>query len=140
PGFRSGERPCWPFPSDGGRRRVRNPINFARRQGRRLGHALACRRLSPTARRVLAEHLTYLTPERLEELERCARDAPAGDFLEAGVALGGSAVVLASLMGPERRFHGYDVFGQIPKPSEHDPREAHERYAAIEGHRPEGIG
>ena len=37
-----------------------------------------------------------------------------GDFVEAGIALGGSAIVLARLMGADRRFHGYDVFGMDP--------------------------
>ncbi len=65
-------------------------------------------RLTPVSRRVRAEHLTYLVPERLLMLERCARDVNrhgvAGDFIEAGVALGGSAIVLATLMGPGRAF------------------------------------
>jgi asparagine synthase (glutamine-hydrolysing) len=104
-----------------------------------MAHETARRQLSPTARQVIAEHLTYLTPERLGSLERCAREAPPGDFVEAGVALGGSAVVLASLIGEERQFHGYDVFGQIPEPGADDPPEAHERFAEIAEHRAEGI-
>jgi O-methyltransferase len=100
-------------------------------------------RLTRTARRVRARHLTYLSPQRLHLLERCAREVEArgvaGDVVEAGVALGGSAILLASLMGPDRRFHGYDVFGMIPPPGEHDPAESHERYEVIAAGRSEGI-
>jgi asparagine synthase (glutamine-hydrolysing) len=76
-------------------------------------------------------------------LEECARDVNRrgiqGDFLEAGVALGGSAIVLAMLMGPGRAFHGYDVFGMIPPPGPEDPAESHERYVVISSGRSAGI-
>lgn len=39
--------------------------------------------------------------------------------------------MLSTLKGDERTFHGYDVFGMIPAPSERDPDDVHERYAAI---------
>jgi asparagine synthase (glutamine-hydrolysing) len=101
------------------------------------------RRLSPVARAVRERRLTYLRVERLRALERCAsrvnRKRVAGDFLEAGLALGGSAIVLAASMGSGRRFHGYDVFGMIPPPSERDPPEVHERYATIASGRSQGI-
>lgn len=91
--------------------------------------------LSPTARAVRRERLTYLRPERLATLERLAgqvnRAAVPGDFVECGIALAGSAIVLSTLKGDERTFHGYDVFGMIPAPSERDPVDVHERYAAI---------
>jgi O-methyltransferase len=90
------------------------------------------------------ERLTYLGAAELRTLERCARavrrgDVP-GDFLETGVALGGSGVMLASQMDAEREFHGFDVFGMIPPPSDHDPPAVHARYRTIaEGHSA-GIG
>ena len=40
--------------------------------------------------------------------------------MEYGVALGGSAVYLASEGYDRRRFQGYDVFGMIPEPGEQD--------------------
>jgi hypothetical protein len=43
-----------------------------------------------------------------------------GNFLEFGIALGGSAICLASEIGDGRRFLGFDVFGTIPPPSERD--------------------
>ncbi len=101
-------------------------------------------RLTPISRRVRAERLTYLSPQRLRTLEDCARTVNrrgvAGDFVEAGIALGGSAIVLASHMGPGRRFHGYDVFGMIPPPGDDDPPEAHERYGVIASGSSGGIG
>jgi len=80
----------------------------------------------------------------MRNLERCAgeveRRGVPGAYVEAGVALGGSAILLASLMGQGRRFHGYDVFEQIPPPSERDGADAHERYRVIEEGKSKGIG
>ena len=65
-------------------------------------------RLAPISRRVLGERLTYLAPGKLRTLERLARDVNRdgvqGDFYEAGIALGGSAIVLATrLRSPRAR-------------------------------------
>ncbi len=98
--------------------------------------------LGPVAREVRQQRLTYLSPRRLRTLERCARSLDRrgvrGDFVECGIALGGSAVLLASL-GADRAFHGYDVFGMIPAPTEKDPPEVHERFAVIRSGDSEGI-
>ena len=98
---------------------------------------------SPVARRTVRERLTYLSLSRIRNIERCIRDVNRrgvrGDFLEAGVALGGSAIVMASQMGSKRSFHGYDVFGQIPPPSEWDGADAHERYDVITSGKSKGI-
>lgn len=92
---------------------------------------------------VRAEGLTYLGEHRFDVLRRCLADADAagvaGDVVEAGVAAGGSAIVLASLARPKRRFAGFDVFGMIPPPGENDPPEAHARHAIIREGRSEGI-
>ena len=100
-------------------------------------------RLAGVSRQVRREGLTYLAPVRLRTLERCAEDVNRrrvpGDFVEAGVALGGSAIVLASLMGDGRSFHGFDVFGTIPPPGPNDPPEAHQRYAVIASGQSRGI-
>lgn len=110
----------------------------------KVASGMAALRLSPTARRVRRRRLTYLRPQRLLTLERCAQrvnaDGVAGDFVEAGIALGGSAIVLASQMGGGRNFHGYDVFGMIPPPSAKDPPEVHERYEVISSGRSRGLG
>jgi O-methyltransferase len=99
--------------------------------------------LSPTARDVSRRRLTYLSARKLHNLERWARDLNRrnvpGDFLECGVALGGSAIVLASHLTKTRSLHGYDVFGLIPPPSERDDEWAHRRYAMIRSGRSPGI-
>jgi O-methyltransferase len=101
-------------------------------------------RLSPTSKAVRDKHLTYLTPRRLRTLERCVdridEEGVEGDVIECGIALGGSAILLGSRMGPGRTLHGYDVFATIPPPTERDPAESHERYATIASGESEGIG
>lgn len=93
---------------------------------------------------VIDARLTYLDVPKFRTLEACVReverDAVAGDFLEMGIALGGSAIVLASELTRGRRFHGYDVFGMIPPPSDADPPPVHERYRVISERRSKGIG
>lgn len=65
------------------------------------------------ARQVRREGLTYLDWPKLHSLEAAIRDLRRrriyGDFLEAGVALGGSAVLLANRRPVGAAFHGYDV-------------------------------
>jgi asparagine synthase (glutamine-hydrolysing) len=114
--------------------RVRNTVSH------RIGEA----RTSKTARRVRDENLTYLMAEQLQGIEACLRDVlrrdVEGDFLEAGLALGGSGIVIAGHLRDGRAFHGFDVFGMIPPPTENDPPEVHERYATIRSGASEGIG
>ena len=101
--------------------------------------------LSPTAKAIQRDRLTFLSAEKLFSLEReCRRVERAGiggDFVEFGVALGGSAIVLAKRMGPARRFHGFDVFGMIPPPtSEKDDEKSRRRYEVIKSGRARGTG
>lgn len=99
-------------------------------------------RASPLSRRVRRERLTYLSARKLATLERAYADVAGvpGGVIEAGVALGGSTVVLATRARADgRRFDGYDVFGQIPAPGDRDPPEVHERYATIVAGKSRGI-
>jgi O-methyltransferase len=100
--------------------------------------------LSPCARQVMRDRLTYLSPRKMRVIERAARRIQRkrvpGDFIECGVALGGSAILLASLLGPQRRFHGYDVFETIPAPGPQDESDAHRRYEVIKSGASTGIG
>lgn len=104
----------------------------------------ARRAVGPLSREVRDRHLTYLSWPKLATLERgLARidaEGVPGDVFELGVALGGSAAVLADGMGPGRAFHGYDVFGMIPPPSERDDQHTHERYETIAGGSATGLG
>lgn len=85
--------------------------------------------------RVRAEHLTLLSPRELDVLARLVRqacvDGVDGLIVEAGTARGGSAIVMASVKDPERPMKVYDVFGQIPPPSEADGGDVQKRYETI---------
>ncbi|MFC5584106.1 TylF/MycF family methyltransferase [Nitratireductor kimnyeongensis] len=112
----------------------------------KLGRSIAKRRLilslPPVARDVMKDGLTYLPLERMAslnaELERMvAQDVP-GDIAEFGMALGGSAIVLAKSRG-KRRFLGFDVFGRIPPPTDDDGADAHSRFKVIAEGKSTGI-
>lgn len=101
--------------------------------------------VSGTGRAVLSERLTYLSDAKLSRIEREVRavmeeDIP-GDVIEFGVALGGSAIAIAKICTPGRRFHGFDTFAMIPEPtSEKDDARSKERYRVIRSGRSTGIG
>lgn len=104
------------------------------------------RKVKPTiSDRVRADRLTYLTLDKLDDLEVRARalheaQVP-GDFVEAGVALGGASIVLATYAREHgRRFTGYDVFEMIPPPGEHDDEKSHKRYEVIASGASRGLG
>jgi O-methyltransferase len=102
--------------------------------------------LSSDARRIRDERLTYLTPDKLNRLEATLRDTlrrnVPGDVLEFGVALGGSAVLLAKQANAAgRRFAGFDVFAMIPPPtSDKDDDKSKQRYETISSGQSKGIG
>jgi Macrocin-O-methyltransferase (TylF) len=94
--------------------------------------------------RILLRNLTYLSDERLASLAgtcRSIEDANLpGIFLEAGCALGGSAILIASLKSHQRPLLIYDVFGMIPSPTEEDTHDVHDRYRTIVEGKSKGIG
>jgi hypothetical protein len=93
---------------------------------------------------VREQKLTYLNEEALCELVSVAfeneRKKLKGSIVETGCALGGSAIVLASVKDKARELRIYDVFDMIPPPSDKDPEEAKKRYAIIASGSSEGIG
>ena len=93
---------------------------------------------------VLADKLTYLTPENVAALARLVleteRRALPGLIVEAGTALGGSAIVMAAAKAPGRPMKVYDVFGMIPAPTERDGVDVHQRYEEIAAGRSQGLG
>jgi SAM-dependent methyltransferase len=93
---------------------------------------------------VRADRLTYLDEDALRDLyegaEAVERSGLAGAFVEAGCALGGSAIVIAAAKSAGRRFHVYDVFGMIPPPADQDGADVHERYRVIRSGKSKGIG
>lgn len=103
------------------------------------------RGLSSTARKVRRDRLTYLSREKMKRIEAAVagldRAGVAGAFVEFGVALGGSSIVLATAaQRTGRAFHGFDVFGMIPPPTANDTADVIERYEIIRGGKSEGIG
>jgi hypothetical protein len=97
-----------------------------------------------TITRVRAEHLTYLKTANLRELAAIVADIEreqlGGLIVEAGTALGGSAIVLAAAKAPERPMKVYDVFGMIPAPSEQDGADVQRRYEKIASGDAKGVG
>jgi hypothetical protein len=93
---------------------------------------------------VRAASLTYLSHPALCDLYELARSAERdgrdGLFVEAGCALGGSAIVLAAAKRPERALWVYDVFDMIPPPSERDGSDVQARYQTIRDGQSTGIG
>lgn len=93
--------------------------------------------------RIRAEKLTYLSERKLASIgATCThlRDkGVAGVFIEAGCALGGSTILIASSKERERRLRVHDVFGMIPAPTAADTPDVHERYRDIVQGKAKGI-
>lgn len=87
--------------------------------------------------------LTYLSNAKIESLLRLVPASEnhnrAGVIIEAGCALGGSAIMLCHAKARERPLHVYDVFEMIPPPGENDDRDVHERYQKIASGQSDGI-
>lgn len=111
---------------------------------RRVVTRLAPLRLSKLARTVKEQRLTYLSDAKLLRLEQALRQTETvdGAFLEFGVALGGSAIMIANAAAAVRqRFFGFDVFGLIPPPtSDKDDARSKDRYEVIASGQAAGIG
>jgi Macrocin-O-methyltransferase (TylF) len=94
--------------------------------------------------RVIREHLTYLEREALAELVNVVisndRNQIEGIIIEAGCALGGSAIAIAESKNKKRSLFVYDVFDMIPSPSEKDDQDVHKRYDTIVSGASQGIG
>jgi asparagine synthase (glutamine-hydrolysing) len=93
---------------------------------------------------VREEKLTYLSSDNLAVLASVVTEADhsglPGLVVEAGTALGGSAIVLAAAKRPDRPMKVYDVFGMIPEPSAADGTDVHERYEKIRSGQARGVG
>jgi asparagine synthase (glutamine-hydrolysing) len=119
------------------------PMNILARTVRSLRPLVSDPALYSMIRAVRRQKLTYLS--RLALLDLCDaaqqldRKNLHGLIIEAGVALGGSAIILAKTKAPARPLHLYDVFGMIPPPSTGDGPDAHARYIEIASGRAIGI-
>lgn len=90
------------------------------------------------------DSLTFLGADALTDLyeavARLERAGAPGILIEAGCALGGSAIVIATAKSASRPLYVFDVFGMIPPPSDRDGEDVHARYEVITSGRSEGIG
>ena len=115
--------------------------------GLRGGDELPCGLISEDRElisRIRSRKLTYLSDKKLSSLLSIYRvieeaNLP-GIFLEAGCALGGSAILVATIKNFERPFFIYDVFGMIPPPTKEDTQDVHDRYRTIMEGKSIGIG
>lgn len=93
--------------------------------------------------RIREKKLTYLTDKKLLSLSGTCQDIEKrnldGLFLEAGCALGGSSILMASIKSAQRPLLIYDVFGMIPPPTDMDTQDVHDRYKTISEGKSTGI-
>lgn len=90
--------------------------------------------------RVINNKLTYLDKAALSELYLTFKSAcENGIFIEAGCALGGSALTIAFSKSKSRPLYIYDVFDVIPPPSISDGNDVLGRYEVIKEGKSEGI-
>lgn len=116
--------------------RVRRLVRRARRRFGRPAETLAWG--------VKESGLTYLSLAALCDLhdvvKRVQRRSVAGRLIEAGCALGGSAIVMAAAKEAGRPLFVHDVFGTIPPPAAEDGPDVAERYIEIASGNAIGIG
>ena len=93
---------------------------------------------------VREKNLTYCGYPKLENMSilimKLRKMNIPGIYVEAGVALGGSAILIAKLKEPTAPLYLYDVFGMIPPPSAADGTDAHHRYSVITSGNSVGLG
>lgn len=89
------------------------------------------------------ECLSCIPPAALDNLYQgmvsIERDNINGVVIEAGCALGGSSIVIATAKSRQRPMYIYDVFGMIPPPSNNDGKDVHKRYKTIKNGNSKGI-
>ena len=94
--------------------------------------------------RIRRNHLTYLDLAALVDLHNAVSDIEKrqilGVIIEAGCALGGSALAITSAKKLQRKFCIYDTFQMIPPPSNQDGKDAHSRYQEIIRGASKGLG
>jgi asparagine synthase (glutamine-hydrolysing) len=88
--------------------------------------------------------LTYCGYPKLENICQVIDDLKQknvpGIYLEAGCALGGSAILIAKTKPRSTPLYLFDVFATIPPPSERDGVDAHIRYEEIASGKSKGLG
>ena len=111
-------------------------INQLRNRLKKIGDRILIRQIQN-------HKLTYLSRRKMELISQTCRAIEeqhlAGAFIEAGCALGGSAILISSIKHPDRPFLAYDTFSMIPPPTDEDTPDVHLRYQIISEGKSEGI-
>jgi O-methyltransferase len=93
---------------------------------------------------VIERRLTYLSLEKIaglmDAVETLVSRGIPGDLVECGIALGGSAICIASNLTFDRVFYGFDNFAMIPSPEPVDGELPNRRYDSIKSGKSTGIG
>lgn len=96
-----------------------------------------------TIKNVHNQQLSYLGWAALYDLyaatKQIRKDKVPGSLIEAGCALGGSALVIASSKACETDFLVYDTFEMIPPPNQEDGQDAQNRYKQIAAGEAQGV-
>jgi hypothetical protein len=94
--------------------------------------------------RIRSANLSYCGKPKLENIAEAVlavrQTGVPGGFLEAGVALGGSAILLGKIKPKNAPLSLYDAFGMIPAPGGNDGEDAHKRYEEIISGQSAGLG
>lgn len=94
--------------------------------------------------KILEFNLTYLSKDALLLIDNTIRiiekNNIQGDIIEAGCALGGSAILIAKTKRNGRTFKIFDSFGLMPEPGNNDEIDVHIRYKEIISGNSTGIG
>lgn len=123
--------------------RIKKYLNFITGSRKECLSLLSAKELDLVSR-IRQRKLTYLTDRKIVSLIKTCQSIEennlSGIFLEAGCALGGSAILIASLKSSKRPFFIYDAFETIPRPTKDDTQDAHDRYKTIAEGKSKGIG
>ena len=115
-----------------------------KRNLKKLAFETKFRDASKVIEEVRSKRLTYCGYPKLENIckaiDEVKRNRVAGVYVEAGCALGGSAIVISKCKPLNTPFFVFDVFDMIPAPSERDEMDAHERYDVIKSYQSKGLG
>jgi len=92
---------------------------------------------------VYKRKLSFLSVSALDELAEIInannKNNIKGSIIEAGCALGGSAIVIASAKNLNTSFYIFDTFTMIPAPSEKDGKDVHAFYKKMKSGKAPGI-
>jgi asparagine synthase (glutamine-hydrolysing) len=76
----------------------------------------------------------------MDMVEQVNAQGVRGDLAEFGIALGGSAICIASKLASDQKFYGFDNFDLIPSPEPIDGGVPNARYEVIKSGQSTGIG